>query len=240
MNNNPIGIFDSGIGGLSILREIQKNLPNESLIYLRDEKNFPYGKKSPKDIRKIAFNNTKLLLSKKSKIIIVACNTATVHAISFLRNKLPQIKFVGMEPAIKPACKIAQKGVVVLSSPQAAKSKQVSYLLNKFAGNLKVINIGSLELVQAVEKKYSNREILKICKKILLKKILSKVDILVLGCTHFPLIKRQIQKYVGKEKKVIDSGYAVAGRVKEILKNNNMLSQNNNPFCNFLTTKTNG
>ncbi len=226
---SPIGIFDSGIGGLSVVEEIKKILPNESIVYFADKDNFPYGEKTPKQIRKLSKRNVEWLLSKKVKLIVVACNTATVNAISFLRQEFPQISFVGMEPAIKPAAQMSKKGIIVLSSPKASKSKQLELLIKKYTKGIKVFNIASLELVQAVEEKWNDEKIKKVLEKILPQKVLDQVDVLVLGCTHFPLIKKLIQKFVGKNIKIIDSGKAVAKRVKIVLKEKGLLNKNSKP-----------
>ncbi|MCX6726017.1 MAG: glutamate racemase [Candidatus Shapirobacteria bacterium] len=209
-----IGIFDSGIGGNCIKREIEKLLPEEKIIYLADKNNFPYGTKSLSQIRKIAVKNTNYLINKGAKLIVVACNTATVHAINYLRKNFPNITFIGVEPAVKPAGLISKRGIIILSSPKAAKSKQLLNLMNKYTKGRKVFNIGSLELVKAVENKLGNKEIKMILEKTLPEKILNQSDVLVLGCTHFPLIKNEIKKYVGKKIKIIDSGKAVAKQVK--------------------------
>ena len=218
MNRNPIGIFDSGIGGLSVVREIKKLLPNESIIYLADKENFPYGEKTPAQIRKISKKNVDRLLAHKVKLVVIACNTATVHAISYLRQQYPFVSFVGMEPAVKPASIVCKKGIIILSSPKAKVSKQLGSLIKKHAGNIKIFNIASLELVRAVEEKWSQVRIKKILSSILPRKILKQADVIVLGCTHFALIKNQIQKHVGKNIKVIDSGLAVARQVQKLLK----------------------
>jgi glutamate racemase len=212
-----VGIFDSGIGGRSIEKEIKKMIPGVETIYLADSKNFPYGEKTPSQLKKIALDNTKYLLGKGSNPIVVACNTATVNAIAFLRKSFPEVSFVGVEPAVKPAGLAAKKGIVILSSPKATKSKQVSLLIKKYVRGVKVFNIGSLELVRAVEEGWNDSKVESMLKSILPKKLLSEVDVLVLGCTHFPLIKDKIQKYVGKDIKIIDSGEAVARRVKSLI-----------------------
>ena len=209
-----IGIFDSGIGGLSVKKEIEKLLPEEEIFYLADKENFPYGEKAPSQIRKIAEKNTQYLIDRGAEIIVVACNTATVHAIAYLRKRFPYVSFVGVEPAVKPAGLASKKGVIVLSSPRATRSKQLHKLINKWAKGVKVFNIGSLELVEAVEKKLGSERIKIILGKKLPKKILNQSDVLVLGCTHFPLIKNEIAKYVGKKIKIIDSAEAVAKQVK--------------------------
>lgn len=218
MNKRPIGVFDSGIGGLSVIEEIKKILPNESIAFLADKDNFPYGEKTSEQIKKISKRNATWLLKKKVKLIVVACNTATVNAISYLRQEFPQISFVGMEPAIKPAAKIAKKGIIILSSPKAAQSKQLDDLIKRYAKGIKVFNVASLELVQAVEEKWSDEEIKQVLEETIPQEILNQADVLVLGCTHFPLIKNQIQKFFGKDIIIIDSGEAVANRVKTVLK----------------------
>lgn len=235
MNNQPIGIFDSGIGGLSVVREIIRLLPKESIIYLADKTNFPYGSKTEDEIKHIAKKNVDWLLSRGAKMIVVACNTATVNAISYLRKKFPTISFVGIEPAVKPASLLAKKGIIILSSPKATKSKQLISLIKKYAKNIKVFNLGSLDLVKAVEENAENHKIKKILKKALTNKILSQTDVIVLGCTHFPLIKEQIQNYVGKGIILVDSGKAVAQRVKEILNKKNLRSFKNRKLELFIS-----
>jgi glutamate racemase len=212
-----IGIFDSGIGGQSIRKEIEKLLPKEEIFYLADKKNFPYGEKTPSQIRKIAERNSQYLIDKGAKVIIVACNTATVHAISYLRKRFPNVSFVGVEPAVKPAALASKKGIIVLSSPKATRSKQLHKLINEWAKGVKVFNIGSIELVKVIEDKLGEKKIRIILKKVLPKEILNQSDVLVLGCTHFPLIKKEIKKYIGEKIKIIDSGEAVARQVKIIL-----------------------
>lgn len=235
MNNNPIGIFDSGIGGLSIVKQIKKDLPKESIVYLADKVNFPYGEKTPDQIKKISKKNVEWLLSQNSKIIVVACNTATVNSISFLREKFPLISFVGMEPAVKPAAKQSKRGIIVLSSPKATKSKQLSLLIKKYADGIKVFNIGSLKLVQAVEKKLNTNRIKKILKEAIPQKTLEQSDTVVLGCTHFPLIRQDIQEFVGRNIKVIDSGEAVVKRIKTVLEEKELLSTMSNPSYKFFS-----
>lgn len=217
MKPKIIGLFDSGIGGKSIEKEIKKLLPEVKTIYLADTKNFPYGEKTPAQIRKIAAANTKYLLARGADLIVVACNTATVHAISYLRRRFPTVPFVGVEPAIKPAGLLAKRGVIIFSSPQATKSKQVTHLIKKYIRGINVFNIGSLDLVRAIENRSSENMIVKILARDLPVEILNQSDVLVLGCTHFPLVKNKIQKYVGEKIKIIDSGEAIARRVKFLL-----------------------
>lgn len=217
MNKKVIGVIDSGIGGLSIVREINKLLPDLSVNYLQDKENFPYGDKTPDQLKRVLSKNVAKLLEQKPELIVIACNTATVNTIIFLRQKFPNIEFVGLEPAIKPAAKICQKGMIILSSPKTTQSQQLKNLIKLYAKNLKVFNLESLELVKAVEKKWSESKTLKLLKTILPTQILDQADVLVLGCTHFPLIKNIIQKHVSKKIKIVDSSQAVAKQVKKKL-----------------------
>jgi len=235
MNNFPIGIFDSGVGGLSIFQEVKKELPKESIVYLADRGNFPYGRKTTKQLKKIAKNNVQFLLKKKAKLIVVACNTATVKTLSFLRRKFPQVQFVGLEPAIKPAGLISKKGVLVLASPQASKSKQVKMLIKKYIKNKNIFNIGCLSLVEAIEHNIKKESLKKILKKCIKKEILDRIDVIVLGCTHFPLVKNEIKLWVGKRVKIVDSGKAIVQRIKLLLKTQQAIKENK-PFYKFYTT----
>ena len=153
-NNHPIGIFDSGIGGLAIVRCLAKIMPTQPIIYFADKANFPYGNKSPVEIRKLALINAKMLIAQKVKLIIIACNTATVIAIDHLRKKFPSVIFIGTEPAVKPAAIACTKAMIILSSPKTAGSKQLHQLINNYAKNIKVFNIGNLQLVKAVEEQW--------------------------------------------------------------------------------------
>ncbi len=231
-----IGVFDSGIGGLSILKEIHKLIPSLPTIYLADQANFPYGNKTLDQIKAIASQNVERLMGLGVQMIVIACNTATVNTISFLRKKFPQIIFVGTEPAIKPAGLLAKKGIIVLSSPQATKSKQLTTLLRKYARKANIFNIGSLELVSAIENGVSRQKIKTILKKELPSEILLQSDVLVLGCTHFPLVKNQIQNYVGDNIQIIDSGQSIAKRTLFLLHQNKFRPQSPKPKNVYLTT----
>ncbi len=220
MPKKIIGIFDSGIGGTSIRKEIVSLLPKTKTIYLADTKNFPYGDKKSSELREIAFENTKQLIGKGANLIVVACNTATLHSIEYLRKSFPKVQFVGVEPAVKPASKISKKGVIILSSPKTTKSHGLRSLIKKYGNKTRILNLASLELVDAIENHDTELNIKNILSEILPKSVLKNSDVLVLGCTHFPLKKKLIQEYVGKDIKVIDSGRGVANRVATLLNYN--------------------
>lgn len=225
--NKSIGILDSGIGGISVYREIKKVLPREKFVYLADKNNFPYGEKSEEQIKKILFDKVEWFLAKKVKLVVIACNTATVRGIEFLRKEFKDMIFVGLEPAVKPAGKMAKKGILVLSSKGTSKSKQLDGLVKKYVDkDLKIFRNGNQRLVRAIEEKWDNKKLNEIFENVFKEEIKSEIDVVVLGCSHFPLIKKEMQEYLGGNIKIIDSGEAVAKQVKKVLEENNLVSRN--------------
>ncbi len=220
----PIGIFDSGVGGLSVLIEIKKLLPNENLVFLADQKNVPYGLKTQNQLEKITEDITHFLLGHDIKMLVVACNTATCYALSHLRKTF-SIPIIGVVPAIKPAAQKSQKGkIVVMSTPATAKSSYLKNLIKDHAPGAQVLRIGCHGLEDQVE------ELDYIAIGQTLPKYATKIenfgaDVLVLGCTHYPLIKDKIKRNLGSGVRVIDSGKAVAQRVKFILDQNKLSSK---------------
>jgi glutamate racemase len=224
MDNRPIGVFDSGIGGLSILLELENTLPNENFIYLADQANFPYGSKTKKELVKITDWIVKYFISQNVKLIVIACNTDTLGSIEELRKKY-KIPFVGTVPAVKPAAEKTKTGTIaVLSTPSTAKSPGLKKLIDEYCKGVKVLNIACPGLADIVESgKIKSKE-----SKILLEKYLkpvknSNADYLVLGCTHYSFLGEEIQKILGPKVKLIDSGAAIAKRTKQVLKDNRML-----------------
>lgn len=238
MNTRPIGVLDSGVGGLSIWKEIIKELSHESTIYIADSLNCPYGEKSEEEIYDLSKSLVKFLIDKKAKLIVIVCNTITVFCIDKLRFDFPQIPIVGTVPAIKTAAEISKnKKIGILSTKATASSKYQKDLINKFAGHCEVINLGDSLLVPLVEKGDVDSEKTRIVLKKTLKKFkLSKVDTIALGCSHFPFLKKEIEKIMGDKVKILDSGAAIARQVKRVLTNNNHLSLSNNPSHTFYTT----
>jgi len=221
MKNNdmvPIGVFDSGVGGLSVLKELVKLMPGENYIFVADQINVPYGEKTKKELEKETLKICNFLTSKKSKIIVIACNTATCYAIEFLRANI-SIPVVGTVPAIKPAATQTKSAVIaVMSTPATSKSAYLKKLIETYTGNIKVINIGCPNLENMVE--MGILDSLKV-KQLLLKytKPIKKAgaDIVVIGCTHYPFLKPQIRKVMGKNVKLIDSGKAIAKQTRDVL-----------------------
>jgi len=217
-NNFSIGIFDSGIGGTSIWKEINRLLPFENTIYLADSKNAPYGNKTQQEIINLSIKNTEFLIKQNCKIIIVACNTATTNAIKILRDKF-DIPFIGIEPAIKPAAlQTKTNNIGILATKGTLNSElfeKTSHTINQKIIRKEIIGKGLVELIES-KKLYSKEMTLLLSSYITpLKK--ENIDCLVLGCTHYPYLIPQIKEIVGNKIKIIDSGEAVAKQTKAIL-----------------------
>jgi len=222
-----IGIFDSGVGGTSILKEIIKLLPNENTIYLSDSKNAPYGEKTKAQIIEYSLKNTQFLLKKNCKAIVVACNTATTNAISLLRKRYPKIPFIGIEPAIKPAAlQTITKHIGILATQGTLSSELFYKTSGKISKNIKVIEQNGDGLVTLIENGYLNSDkTKKLLVKYLTPMLKQDIDCLVLGCTHYPYLITQIKQLLGDKIKIIDSGFAVAKQLKNVLSKNGLLSK---------------
>jgi glutamate racemase len=227
MNNNPIGIFDSGVGGTSIWKEINQLLPNENTIYLADSANAPYGNKSVDEIISLSIKNTELLLNLGCKIIVVACNTATTNAISVLRKKFDN-PFIGIEPAIKPAAlKTQSNSIGVLATKGTLSSCLFSESTKDFTNKINITEVIGKGLVPLIESgKINSQETISLLKTFMKPMIESKIDHLVLGCSHYPYLIPQLKKLIPQQIKIIDSGEAVARQTKNILIENNLISNN--------------
>lgn len=237
MVNNSIGIFDSGLGGTSIFKEVHQLLPNENISYLADSKNAPYGQKSKEEIIQLSFKNTELLLQKQCKLIIVACNTATTNAIHLLRKKY-SVPFIGIEPAIKPATLQTQNNKIgILATKGTLSSQLFSKTFKKFVKkDIQVTEIEGKNLVEAVENDSLDT---KAFKSYFFHHIAAfkeqEIDSLVLGCTHYPYLIPLIKEFL-PQVNIIDSGFAVAQQTKRVLNQNQLLNLNNtSPHIEFIT-----
>ncbi len=228
MNNHPIGIFDSGVGGTSIWKEINALLPNEDTIYLADSKNAPYGEKSKDEIVQLSIKNTELLLDKGCKLIVVACNTATTNAIDYLRDTY-NLPFIGIEPAIKPAALQSQsKTVGVLATKGTLSSSLFHSTAENHANGIKIIEQVGTGLVPLIEVGKVNSLETKALLVTYLKPMLAAgIDYLVLGCTHYPYLIPVLEGLLPKNVKIIDSGEAVARQTKAVLSQNDLLTSSN-------------
>ena len=217
-----IGLFDSGLGGLSILKELIKILPNENYLFYEDSINNPYGEKSEEDLIRITSNITDYLLSKECKIIVIACNTATTTCMKKLREKYPDTIFVGVVPAIKVACDNGYKNIINFSTPNTKNSKRVDELIHDYkAIDQMIYNISGENLANLVELDKKD-EI-----AVLLERVLSPykdiADALVLGCTHYSLIKDDINKVLPNTI-LLDGCKGVSQEVKRQLESHNLLN----------------
>ena len=224
INENPIGLFDSGIGGTSIWKEVHALMPHENTIYLADSKNAPYGLKSKDEIIALSFKNTEFLLENNCKIIVVACNTATTNAIKVLRAKY-DVPFIGIEPAIKPAALQSKTQTIGIL---ATKGTLNSELFHKNVANhpdVKIIEQIGHGLVQLIENgDMDSAEMEELLKSYLNPIVEKNIDYLVLGCSHYPYLIPQIKKIIPPQIKIIDSGEAVAKQTQKILEQNKLLN----------------
>ena len=227
--NFPIGLFDSGVGGTSIWKEIIALLPNENSIYLSDSKNAPYGEKSKQEIIDLSVKNTEYLLKNNCKIIVVACNTATTNAIKTLRQNY-NVPFIGIEPAIKPAALSTKTNVVgILDTKGTLNSELFEATSNVFKAQIVIKETIGKGLVDLIENGKINSPKMRSLLESYLKPMLQEnMDCLVLGCTHYPYLIPQIRKIVGEKMQIIDSGLAVAKQTKAILEKHELINQQDN------------
>ncbi len=218
MNNNSIGFFDSGIGGITIWESVNRLLPNENTIYLADSNNSPYGTKSYDELINISKENVDFLINKKCKLIVVACNTATTNSINFLRESY-DLPFIGIEPAIKPAALNTKTGKIgVLATKGTLGSSLFEKTSNIHGNKVEIIEQHGIGLVELIEKGiYSGSKIDSLLKEYLNPMIENNIDKLVLGCTHYPLIKDSIKKIINDSIEIIECSEAVALQTERIL-----------------------
>lgn len=223
--SNPIGIFDSGVGGTSIWKEIHQLLPLEKTIYLADSKNAPYGKKPIEEIIALCKKNTELLLKMDCKLIVVACNTATTNAIKELRAAY-SVPFIGIEPAIKPAAlNSSNKTIGILATQGTLSSALFSQTSELYAKTTEIVEVVGNGLVELIESgKTDSEETNALLRELLAPMIKKGIDYLVLGCSHYPYLISNLKEILPEGVKIIDSGEAVARQTREILSTNRILS----------------
>jgi glutamate racemase len=233
-NDAPIGIFDSGVGGLSIWKEISQLLPQESTIYLADSKNAPYGDKTKDEIVRLSAKNTEHLLSFGCKLIVVACNTATTNAISYLRSHY-SVPFIGIEPATKPAAIATKTGKIgILATKGTLASELFLNTSAKYRGEIEIIETIGTGLVPIIESGATEKA------KSLLEDYLTPmveqgIDNLVLGCTHYPFLIDLIKEIIPNHINIIDSGEPVARRTATVLSEQGLASTKHQGYFEFFT-----
>jgi len=216
---SPIGVFDSGVGGLSVLREIRRQLPAEDLLFVADQAHVPYGPRSLSQVRDFSREITNYLLSRGARLIVVACNTASAAALRYLREAFPETPFVGMEPAIKPAAEGTRSGIVgVLATPATFQGELYNSVVERFARGVTVPPDTCDGLVAQIERgELDTPETRRILEKALRPMVEHGVDSVVLGCTHYPFVIPLIEEIAGPEVEVIDPAPAVARQVGRVL-----------------------
>ena len=225
-NDRPIGIFDSGLGGLSVYREIRSFLPAEDVIYFADNAYCPYGTRPPHEINQRCEVISRMLLELNVKVVVVACNTASSVAIWHLRETFPGVEFIGLEPAVKPAVERSKTGRVgVLATPRTVAGERLRWLIERFANGVEVRSVAATGLVELVEAGVlSGADVDRALQPLLDPMIDAGVDGVVLGCTHYPFLRDAIQHYMGPSIDVIDSGKAIALRTEFLLAEANALT----------------
>ena len=236
--SHPIGVFDSGVGGLSVLRAIQQQLPGESLIYLADQAHVPYGPRPLEQVRQFSEAITRFLLAQKAKLVVVACNTASAAALFHLRQTFPDTPFVGMEPAVKPAAETTRSRVVgVLATPATFQGALYASVVERFAHDVTLLQHTCPGLVAQIEAGHLDApETRRILEDALLPMLARGIDTVVLGCTHYPFVIPLIQDVVGPEVRVIDPAPAVARQAGRVLEGLGLLSAQRNGLLRYLTT----
>lgn len=231
-----IGVFDSGIGGLTVLEEMKKVLPNEDYLFYADSLNNPYGEKSDELLYEITSNIVDYLIDRECKIIVIACNTATTRCIKYLRDKYPDITFVGTEPAIKVACDRNYKNILVMATPATINSERTSILVNDNKKDFENIYLVPCEgLAKAIELDNKDKQE-DIVAKIYNEYKDKNIDAIVLGCTHYPHIKELISKYFFGAQ-LLDGGNGVAREVKRQLELKELLSDSGNCNVEIINSK---
>jgi len=215
----PIGVFDSGVGGLSVLRAIRQQMPNQPLIYLADQAHVPYGSRTLEQVRAFSEGITRYLLSQGVRLIVVACNTASAAALHYLRKTFPQVPFVGMEPAVKPAADHTHSGIVgVLATPATFQGALYASVVERFAQGVVLLQSTCPGLVGQIEAGHLDTlETRTILEETLQPMLKQGLDTVVLGCTHYPFVIPLIQEIVGPQVRVIDPAPAVARQVARVL-----------------------
>ncbi len=225
-NTNPIGVFDSGVGGLSVLRAMREQMPHEHVIYFGDQGHVPYGPRSMAEIQKFSEDITRFLLEHNSKLIVVACNTASAAALKYLREKFPAVPFVGMEPAVKPAAESTKTGRVgVLATPATFQGALYASVVERFGAGVELFQHTCPGLVNQIENgELNTRSTRAILEDALYPMLEKNIDTVVLGCTHYPFVIPLIQDIAGKNVRVIDPAPAVARQAKRLLESRGLVN----------------
>lgn len=227
----PIGVFDSGIGGLTVLRELAPALPQERFIYFGDDANCPYGPRPENEVRALALAAARLLLARDAKAIVVACNAASVSARAVLRAAFPLVPIIVVVPAVKPAASLTKTGKIILAATARAINDRFTHsLIHDYAAGVTVLPIACPGLVELVEHgQLTGPAPERVIAQYLGPALAAGADVVVLGCTHFPALRAAVQAVVGPQVAVIDSGAAVARQTRRVLAEHGLLAPDPDP-----------
>lgn len=239
----PIGVFDSGVGGISVLRELINVMPNEDYIYLGDSKNAPYGTKSLEQVRELSFHNAQMLLEQGAKGLVVACNTATSAAVRIMRGMYPELPIVGIEPALKPAAlQKEHPHVLVMATPMTVQQEKFRQLMARYEDRAQIYPLpcpGLMEFVEAGD--LESARLYDFLRELLTPYLTKPLDSVVLGCTHYPFARKMIQQIVGENVTIFDGGAGTAREMRRRLAAAGLLSPSETPgtvtFENSLATE---
>ena len=221
----PVGVFDSGVGGISVLNELVRMMPEEDFIYFGDSANAPYGTKPEEEIRELTIRNVQNLLDQGAKGICVACNTATSAAVRMMRGMFPELPLVGLEPAVKPAVMSGDHPtVLVMATPATVRQEKLKNLLDRFGDLGNVIPVACPGIVELVERGITEgAEVERVIRGLLGEYITKDIDCIVLGCTHYPFVKKTISKVMGESVAIFDGGGGAARQMRRLLDEKGLL-----------------
>jgi glutamate racemase len=241
-DRNPVpglvGVFDSGVGGLSVWREVVRQLPHEDVLYLADQAHVPYGPRSLDEVREFSEGITRFLLDQGAGVIVVACNAASAAALYYLRNRFADVPFVGMEPALKPAVERTRNGVVgVIATQVTFQGKLFASLMQRYARDVQVLTAVGSGLVEAVEAgALDTPETEAVLRRHLTPLLEAGIDQLVLGCTHYSFLRSVIERIVGPDVTVIDPAPAVARQTARVLARQGLEADRDRVGCRVFYT----
>lgn len=222
----PVGVFDSGVGGISVLRELKSCMPGENFIYYGDSKHAPYGTKTLEEVRKLTCTVAARLVGQGVKALVVACNTATSAAIGILRETYRDIPVIGIEPALKPAVYAGNHPrVLVMATPMTLREEKFRHLMQQYRGEAEILSLPCPGLMEFVERgELDTPELERFLTGLFADYLIHPVDNVVLGCTHYPLVREMIQKVLGKNVQIFDGGEGTARETKHRLEEAGLLN----------------
>ncbi len=237
MDTRPIGVFDSGIGGLSVLKEIRRQLPSEDVIYVADQGHVPYGPRAVEEIRQFVAGITQFFLERNVKVIVIACNTASAASLRYVRDLFPAIPFVGMEPAVKPAAENTRRGAIgVIATQVTSQGELFASVVDRYASGVEVVTQVCPDFVTLVEAgELDSERVHRTAETYLGPLQEAEVDQLVLACTHFSFLIPVLQEVMGSQVEIVDPGPAVARQTGRIIGELRNLSDHRGEASYFTT-----